>query len=287
MSKFNRSLRFSAWKFAIVAVVLINVKPLLATDVDGFTEPYRTINVSAAEPGIITELDVKEGDSVHQGQTLALLDVDVLEVAKDIAKAGKESQGRINSATATVKLKKERLEKLQELKIAGHAHPEEVMRAEMEHDVALAELLASKEEQNIKGLEYNRIQTQIERRKIISPIDGFVTKIQKEVSEYVAATDPVVLTVVQCDQLKVVFSVPAAEAHRFTVGKKAMIRFSADVEPAEGVVELVSKVTDPESGTVRVKVVINNAQGRYRSGMACFLTITPPQTPAGTTDKNG
>ena len=84
------------------------------------------------------------------------------------------------------------------------------------------------------------------------------------------------LTIVQCDRLKIVFPVPAAEAHRFSVGKKVTVNFPEDVEPAEGLVEVVSQVTDPESGTVRVKVVLDNSQGRYRSGMACFLTMEPP-----------
>lgn len=276
MSRSREIPRLSLWILIVAAVFLVDDNPLRAADVDGFTEPYRTINVSAAEQGIITEIFVKEGDSVRQGQLLAMLDVDVLEAAKEIAKANKESLGRIKSATAAVKLKKERFQKIQELQAAGHAHPEEALRAETELDIAEAELLAAREDQNIKDLEYSRIETQIERRKIISPIDGFVTKIQKEVSEYVAATDPVVLTIVQCDRLKIVFPIPAPEAQHYTIGKKVTITFSEDVEPAEGIVEFISHVTDPESGTVRMKVVLDNSQEHYRSGMACILKSDIP-----------
>jgi RND family efflux transporter MFP subunit len=288
MSRFNEILRLTWWNIIIAALVAVTGNPLRAIDVDGFTEPYRTINVSAAEQGIITSLLVKEGDAVHKGELLATLDVDVLEAAKEVAKAGKESMGRINSATAAVELKKDRFDKLQELQAAGHANPEEVLRAKTELEIAQAELLAAQEDQKIKDLEYSRIETQIERRKIISPIDGYVTKINKEVSEYVAATDPIVLTVVQCDQLKIVFPVPASAVFRFSVGEKVKVHFFEDVEPAEGAIELVSQVTDPESGTVRVKVVLDNAQGRYRSGMACFLQVEPPpqHLPGAITDEN-
>jgi len=288
MPRLNEIPRSIPWIFVIAAVLLTNGNPLRAADVDGFTEPYRTINVSAAEQGIITDMLVKEGDTVHKGQILATLDMDVLEAAKEIAKAGKESLGRIKSATAALELKKERCQKIQELKTAGHAHPEEVLRAETELKIAEAELLAAKEEQNIRELEYTRIETQIERRKIISPIDGFVTRIHKEVSEYVAATDPVVLTIVQCDRLKIMFPVPAAEAPRFSSGKKIAINFPEDVGAAEGLIEAVSQVTDPESGTVRVKVVLDNSHGRYRSGMACFLKLDvhPRRSINAVTDKN-
>ncbi|MGW8256305.1 MAG: efflux RND transporter periplasmic adaptor subunit, partial [Thermoguttaceae bacterium] len=191
--------------FPLAIMLAISSTGVRAMDVDSFTEPYRTINVSAAEQGIITKLFVKEGDVVHKGQLLATLDMDVWEAAKEIAMANKDSLGRINAATATVKLRKERYEKLLELQKHGHAHPEEVLRAKTELEVAKAEFLAAKEEQKIKDLELSRIETQIARRKIISPINGVVTKIHKEVSEYVAATDPIVLTIVQCDRLKIIF----------------------------------------------------------------------------------
>lgn len=287
MPRFKEILRLTSWSLMIAAALVIHENPLRTLDVDGFTEPYRTINVSAAEQGIIAELLVKEGDTVHEGQLLATLDDEVLEAAKEIAKAGKESMGRIKSATAAVELKKERYEKLKELQAEGHAHPEEILRAEAEVKIAEAELLSAKEEQNIKTLEYSRIEAQIERRKIISPVDGFVTKIHKEISEFVAATDPIVLTVVQCDRLKVMFPIPAVEASHFSAGKKVKIRFTEDVESAEGLVEVVSQVTDPESDTVRVKVVLDNLEGKYRSGMACMLKIDTPsrQSLTAVTDK--
>jgi RND family efflux transporter MFP subunit len=272
----------------IVMVLAANAQFLDASNVDSFTEPYRTINVSSAEQGIITKMLVKEDDIVREGQLLATLDMDVLEAAKEIAKAGKDCLGRIKSATAAVELKKERYEKLQELQADGNAHPKEVSLAKAELEIAEAELLAAKEEQKIKELEYARIGAQLERRKITSPIDGIVTKVHKEVSEEIAATDPIVLTLVQCDRLKIVFPVAASEVGRFTVGQKVAVNFPGDTVVAKGSIEAVSRVTDPESGTVRVRVVIDNSQKRYRSGMACFLSIIPtPQTaPIAAADDN-
>jgi RND family efflux transporter MFP subunit len=273
MPRFKAIAQLSRMMVMIVAVLAMSVHSLRANDVDGFTEPYRTINVAAAEQGVITSLLVKEGDTVHKGQLLATLDSDVWEAAKEIAKAGQDSMGRIKSATAALELKKERLEKIEELQAEGHAHPEEVMRAKTDLEIAEAELLAAREDQIIKSLEYARIQTQLERRKIVSPIDGVVTKIHKEVSEYVAATDPAVLTVVQCSRLKIIFPVPAPDAAYITVGQKIPVNFPGGMENAEGIVEVVNPVTDPESGTVRVKVVLDNAKGHYRSGMGCFLKM--------------
>jgi RND family efflux transporter MFP subunit len=287
MNKLNELIHRTRLIFAITLIWAFGDQLLRANQVDSFTEPYRTINVSSSEQGVVTKINVKEGDAVHEGQLLATLDMDVLLAAKKIAKAGMESLGRIKSATAAVALRTERFQKLQELQADGHAHPEEVLRAKTELEIAEGELLAAKEDQKIKELEYSRIETQIERRKIISPIDGFVTKIHKEVSEQIAVTDPVVLTLVQCNQLKVVFPIPAAEAARFSIGQKIAVSFPGESETAKGTVEVVSRVTEPESGTVRVKIIIDNVKERYRSGMPCFLilALTPQTSPFASTDE--
>jgi membrane fusion protein, multidrug efflux system len=290
MCYFYKSIKRAIWTLAI-ATYLVSTSSAVAGEVDSFIEPYRTINVSATEQGIIAKLNVKEGDAVKQGQILAVLDMDVLEASRDIAKAGKEAMGRIKSAEALAILKKERYEKLKQIEKDGHAHPEEVLRAKTEWKIAKADLLTAKEDQKIKELEYVRIESQIERRKIISPIDGHVTKIHKDISEYVAATDPVVLTLVQCDKLKAVFAVPSVEASKFSVGEEIAVNIQGNTETAQGKIESISPVADPESNTVRVRTVIDNSQSRYRSGTACYILIGPSQdqsvdTPSDKNSKN-
>ena len=44
-----------------------------------------------------------------------------------------------------------------------------------------------------------------------------------------------------------------------------------DQERVTGRIEFISPVTDPASGTVRVKFVIENAAGKLRSGVRCAL----------------
>ena len=44
----------------------------IAYELEGFTEPYRTINVAADETGTLAEVFVREGHSVKAGQPLDL-----------------------------------------------------------------------------------------------------------------------------------------------------------------------------------------------------------------------
>ncbi len=266
---------------SIAALLALAASPASPGKTDGFTEPYRTINVAAPEAGIITALRVHEGDLVRQDQVLAELDVNVLVAARDVAKAGGDALGRVRSAQAELELKRDRLASLRELLARGNAYPQEVRRAERELEIAEAELLAAREDQEVKHLDCVRIETQIRRRQIRSPIDGIVTKLLKEQAEYVSSNDAAVVAVAQCDRLRVVFTVPGEQAARLHAGQKVRLSLSGESRGVEGEVELVSQMTDPESGTVRVKVLIDNARGTHRAGVPCSLVLRVPPLPPG------
>jgi multidrug efflux pump subunit AcrA (membrane-fusion protein) len=126
----------------------------------------------------------------------------------------------------------------------------------------------------------------------VAPIDGVVTVLHKETGEFVAPTDPHILNLVQLDKLLGVFSVPAPQATRLKAGEKLAVQLVDSSASVPGAVESVSPVTDAESGTVRVKVCLDNPKGEYRSGQRCTLrfpdqpaaqqtaTVTPPASPA-------
>jgi RND family efflux transporter MFP subunit len=244
-----------------------------AGSVDGFTEPYRKIDVAPSEPGTLKTLAVREGEHVRQGQLLAALDCEVLRVSLEIAQAAIDSRGPLDSAAAEVDLRRGRLEKMEELRSRNHASQEEVDRARTDLKIAQAALLAAQEKSAIDQLEYKKIEAMIERRQIRSPIDGVVVRIFKEEGEFVAATTPTVLTVVQLNPLRIVFSVPTALAAGLKAGRKMPLVFLDAQHRAEGQVEFVAPIADAESGTVRVKVLLNNPQGAYRCGVRCSLEI--------------
>jgi RND family efflux transporter MFP subunit len=267
---------------SIAVLLALAAAPASSGRTDGFTEPYRAINVAAPEAGIITALRVHEGDRVRQDQVLAELDVDVLVAARDVAKAGSDALGRVRSAQADLELKQDRLASLRELLARGNAYPQEVRRAGRELKIAEAELLAAREDQVVKRLDCLRIETQIRRRQVRSPIDGIVTKVLKEQAEYVSSNDAAVVAVAQCDRLRVVFTVPAEQAARLHAGQKVRLSLSGESQSVEGEVELVSQLSDPESGTVRVKVLIDNTRGTHRAGVPCSLVLETPALPKPT-----
>ena len=268
--------------FLLSAAFIPSNVAVAQTELDGLKEPYRTVEAAATEPGLITKVLVAEGDAVRQGQPLATLDSDVYAATLAIAKQGMESLGNLNSALADVQLKKDRLAKFEVLRASDNAREEELERARAELAMAEARLLAVREELEIRRLEFEKIKVQLERRTVRSPLDGVVTKVRKNEGEYVAPNEPVVFTVVQLKQLLATFSVPSSIARELRVDQKVRVGFADQTQAAEGTVEFVSPVTDAESGTVRVKVRLDNAKGTYRSGERCTLDLasTKPTTKA-------
>jgi RND family efflux transporter MFP subunit len=214
-------------------------------DILGYTEPYKTITVSAGEQGVIAEMLVEEGAQVKKDQVLARLDIATLQADLEIVRA--ES-----------KLQSTRLKRLEALAAANRASPEELERAQTDLTV--------------KQAETRKIEAQIEARIMRSPVDGVVIEVKRDPSESVSAANSHVLTVVQVDKLLVnLFLQPSRAAALQTGSTVNLLLLEDQTTTVPAKVEFISTVTDSASGTVRVKFVIDNAGGTYRSGVRCTL----------------
>ena len=213
-------------------------------DVPGYTEPYKTITVSAAEAGVIKELPVEEGTVVKQGQILARLDVAQLDAELEIA-------------TIQAQLQRTKVERLDELARSQRAAKEELER--------------SRADLKIREAEIRKIQAAIETRTMRSPVNGVVTEIKRQPSEAVSLGNPHVLTVVQIDRLNVNLFLPPFRAEKLKLGGSATLLLGEKTERVPAIVEFISPVTDAASGTVRVKFVMENTEGKLRSGITAVL----------------
>jgi multidrug efflux pump subunit AcrA (membrane-fusion protein) len=109
-----------------------------------------------------------------------------------------------------------------------------------------------------------------------SPFSGVVTRVYHEEKECVGNTAPV-LTIMQLDKLRVTFTVPTAQVARLKVGQSVPLTFPNSGQKAAGKIEFISPVSEAESDTVRVKVLIENPQGKYRCGVRCALNLAKLQ----------
>jgi RND family efflux transporter MFP subunit len=260
-------------RYFTVSLCLVLVRVAAAQTVESFTEPYRKLDIIPAEAGILATLDVREGDRVEDGQRLGALDSEVQEIALEIARQNMEARGQLESSVAERDLRRTRLARLQELRGSGHATQDEVDRAVADLRVAEATVQSAIEKQKTDELEFRRIAAMIDRRILKSPLNGVVTRLYKEQADYVGASVSPVMTIMQLDPLRVTFSIPNAAGQSLRPGQKVALILPESEQNAVGEVEFVSPVSEAESGTVRVKVLLKNPQGKYRCGVRCVIDL--------------
>ncbi len=253
-------------------VVLSSVA--LAGHVEGFAEPYRKVELSATgEPGVITHINVREGEAVNKDQVVAVVDTTVLEASLAIARKRANMKGRVDAAKAEADLRKNRVEKLRTLSGRGHASVNELQRAETDFDVAMANLVLAEEEKELSQLECLRIEAQIEQRQLRSPFNGVVVEVFREAGEATQISDSRMMTLVELDKLRVKFPVSVNEAGKVVAGDSIEVELPEIEAKINAKVELVSPVLDAKSGTVQITCILENQDGRIRSGMRCLMPV--------------
>jgi len=254
-------------------LALLSASPAYGGEFDGFTEPYRTVNVASVETGTVKSLEVREGTPVEKGQLLARLDDELYLSLLAIADESMRAQGALKSAQVELNMRRDRWEKLEALRVQGHARQEEVDRAYADVEIADARVLSTKELMEVKRLEYEKAKIQLARRAVLAPLTGVVNTIHKDEGEFVAPNDPYIVEIVTLDPLLATFTVPSAEASQLHQDDNVVVYLDSADQVVQGQVDTIAPVTDAESGTVRVKVRIANSDRKWRSGERCTLQL--------------
>ncbi|RFC48074.1 MAG: Multidrug efflux pump subunit AcrA (membrane-fusion protein) [Verrucomicrobia bacterium] len=250
-------------------------------EVLSYLEPYRSIEISSIETGVISEIRVKEGDHVAPGDVLLLLDNEITESRLAIARINAEGAGKLMATQAEVDLQQQRHDQLERLVTSGTSNSAELARQKALLVQAKGNHIIAQEEQKSFKLEVKQIEAELKRRVLTSPIDGIVVDISKDIAESVslasARPDDYLVRVVEIDRLKCIGHVPALFARGLKKGDSLSLRVE-DGAPVvvRGAVEFVSPVIDPATATVRIQLVIDNTALTLRSGATVQILLTKP-----------
>lgn len=240
--------------------------------IEGFTEPFRKIELSSDETGAIAALAVREGDRVQTQDVVATLDSRVQKIQLQIAKKMAGSTSQRIAAGKTLKKRQAISQRLEQLRGQGHASESEIIRADLELSIAESKYNTAVEEAAIREIEAKRAAVQLERRTITAPFNGLVAKIHSREGEFLSPLHPEICTIVQVDKLLATFNISSDQAAEFSVGQRYELRLG-NGQTVSGEVYLVGVETDPQSGTVEIKLLVDNSDYRIRSGESVSLSI--------------
>ncbi len=268
--------RYRTFILAVTTVLLSHGSSLAQSDqsnaIDGYISPFRSIELSSDEAGAIAKLAVEEGDLIEAGGTVARLDDRVQKLQVQIAEELAHTTSQLIAANQLLEKRKEISRRLGELQQRGHASQSEIIRAEMELSIAQAKVLAAKEEKAVREIELRRAEVQLNRRTITSPFDGIVAKIHRREGEFLSPLNPEVATIIQVDKLLASFAIMSNQLGQFSIDQEHTIRLE-NGSLIKGRVYRIGVETDSQSGTVEIKLLIENPNLKLRSGESCSLNF--------------
>ena len=239
----------------IKAATPIPVEVALPTRADVFATYEATTNIAsdadapvvARVGGEVVELFVEEGDRVHQGQALAQLD-------------GQRLQLEMLSAKANLDQVRGEYERYTDLAARGLVS--EAMFEGLKYDLEALEAT------------YDLAQLNYDYSKIRAPIDGVVSSREIKLGQSIDVND-VAFRITDTSELVAYLQIPQAELAKFSAGHAATL--IVDAMPNTIYVATIARISptiDVRNGTFRATAFIDNRSGELAPGMFARFTIS-------------
>jgi len=251
----------------------------------GKIRPEVEVKISANVSARITKLHAEEGDRVKKGQVLVELDRTRYEAALAQAEAGyRSAQANVRLAKANMDKAQAELQRMQELYEKNLASPRDLETARTNYAVAKAQYEAAQDQAEQGKALVEQARDDLSKTTIVSPMDGVVTKVNKEEGEIALGSmfqEDVIMVVGDLSKMEVVAEVDENDVVLVSLGDKAKIEVDAipDTSFNGHVSEIAHSAitrglgTQEEVTNFEVKVAIDDKVSKLRPGMSATVDI--------------
>ncbi len=229
----------------------VSAQDLVATvTASGRIEPQTKVDISADITGRITQIAVKEGDWVNNGQFLLQIDPATFEagVARATALLSASTASQVQ-ATANYDQAERTVRRAKELSTSSPnlISTEAVEQAQTGFDVAKANLNAANAQVAQNRATLQDAQDQLSKTRLISPLDGRVTRLNVEVGEVAvpgtfSRETALLMTVADLSVILAKVQVDETDVVRLSLGDS--VRVTIDAFPDTSFVGRVSKISN-------------------------------------------
>jgi RND family efflux transporter MFP subunit len=242
-----------------------------------FTQPSKTVELAAAVGGIVKSVGADEGSFVKAGDVVLALDDATEQLALRSAKLEAESDAEEQGARATMEQAQEEARITRQLSAEGAEARLLYQQKQMAYDVALYKYELAKKNRRKATVDADAAKVALERKKVCAPVSGVVTRRPKEVGEAAQPLETVAHMAV-IDPLHVVIHPPARMLGTFKVGQTLAVEvLEPTPQSVAAKVQVVNPVVDPASDTFRVRLAMENPDGRINSGVRVRVNVTGPE----------
>ncbi|MGB8664289.1 MAG: efflux RND transporter periplasmic adaptor subunit [Serratia inhibens] len=260
-----------------VPVAEVLVRPVTPfVELTGSLTAVKRVELRPRVAGYLQDVSVPEGHFVEKGSRLFLIDPRPFEAALNAAKARlREAE----AAAALAQAEYARDERLFAQKVVAQARL----------DTAAATLKAGKAQVDAAKAALDAAQLDLSFTRVTAPISGRVGQTLVTEGNYVASGVTALTTIVSLDPLHVYFdvdertylqSLAAGRADAARQGAKVRVALITDKTYSRtGRVDFLSNTVDRGTGTLRVRAIVGNPDGRLTPGLFAKvkLEIGAPQ----------
>lgn len=259
----------------------------IAADQTVFSRPFDCViypsvvtDLGSSVSGVLGKVHAERSQFVKRGEVLAQLESKAERAALELVQARVDSGLEIDFRQAKASHVERQFTRINETSAEDIFSREELDARETDANMGQIQLAQAIENKRFLKLELEQAKELLERRSILSPIDGVVTDQLKFVGEFVDGE--AVVRVAQLDPLHVETIVPAQHIGEVVPGMQATIRSVTDSTAQHNAqVDLVDQVVDVASGTFGVRLSLANPDYAVTAGLRCTVQFEPPiQSPA-------
>ncbi len=254
-------------------------------------------DVPAREAGALNEICVREGEVVRLGQRLA--QIEDLEAQIQLSRARIAAEEAQHQAENDVQLRlTQKALELAELDLRRAQESIErfpksvsasqldrlkltVEKSRLEIELASREQASAQRKAKAAQNEVELAQALLQRRTVISPLDGIVNEIQRHPGEWLTPGETLI-RVINVDRLRAEGFVAADQFTSSLMGREARLQVNLPgqrIEEFRGRVTFVSSEANPVNGSVRISAEIENRELQLRPGQSGTLIIGAAERP--------
>ena len=225
--------------------------------------PLNQVDLKPQVSGFITGVHFKDGESVKKGQLLYSIDAQLYAANYQQAVAGLSVQeANLNKAQKDAS-------RFHELDKNDAVAKQLVDNADAALEVARKQVDASKA--NIAA-----VQTNVKYTKVYAPFDGVIGISLVKTGAAVTAGQTLLNTISSVKEIALDFNVDQKEIYRFTTlmnekqkttDSTFILAFGKDVYPFPGKISLLDRAVNPQTGTIKTRLIFPNNNNLLIAGM--------------------
>lgn len=232
------------------------------------------IELRAQVSGYITGMHFQDGQKVSKGQKLYSIDAQIY-------------NANYQQAVANLQVQETNMMKAQKDAARYHELDKHDAIAKQQVDYADAALEAAKKQVNAAKANVSSLSANVSFSNIYAPFSGTIGISNVKTGTAVVAGQTILNTVSTDNPIAVDFAVDQKEIYHFMqlqqqgTDKKDStftISFGTDVYPYPGSISLVDRAVDPQTGTIKTRLIFPNDKGMLKPGMNTSVRVKSNNT---------